>query len=138
MKADVQNKLTNALSMASPIKVEHNSSPAESPLTSPSKGFKLSLKTFGDKANIALIRAKHQIIQDEIDQRLNLPGIIKQIKERRNRKSKSVMMNDPYSLPSPSVYRENRKFFKDITFVPDNVMYNKKQISQVIRDNINR
>jgi hypothetical protein len=47
-------------------------------------------------------------------------------------------MNNPYSLPSPSVYRENHKFFKDITFVPDNVMYNKKQISQVIRDNINR
>jgi hypothetical protein len=48
--------------MASTIQVEHNSPPAESPLTSPSKGFKLSIKTFGDKANIALIRAKHQKI----------------------------------------------------------------------------
>ncbi len=76
---------------------------------------------------MSLIRAKHQKIQDEIDQRLDLPNIIKTIKDRRKGKTKSVI--NPVTYQSPSVYRENRKFFKDITFVPDKVKVNRKQMS---------
>ena len=77
---------------------------------------------------MSLIRAKHQKIQDEIDQRLDLPNIIKTIKDRRKGKNKSGV-NAPVTYQSPSVYRENRKFFKDITFVPDKVKVNRKQMS---------
>ena len=88
----------------------------------------------GDQA-MALIHAKHQKIQEEIDKRLDLPNIIKKFKERK--KGKSVM-SKPITYESPSVYRENRKFFKDITFVPDKVKNNEKQLSLLINQNINR
>jgi hypothetical protein len=66
-----------------------------------------------------------------------LPNIIKRIKDRKKGKSKSVM-SKPITYESPSVYRENRKFFKDITFVPDKVKNNKKQLSLLINQNITR
>ena len=66
-----------------------------------------------------------------------MPNIIKRIKDRKKGKSKSVM-SKPITYESPSVYRENRKFFKDITFVPDKVKNNKKQLSLLINQNITR
>ena len=62
---------------------------------------------------------------------------MKKIKERKKGKSKS-MMNNPITYPSPSVYRENRKLFKDITFVPDKVINSKKQLNLLINQNVNR
>jgi hypothetical protein len=47
-------------------------------------------------------------------------------------------MSKPITYESPSVYRENWKFFKDITFVPDKVITSNKQLNVLINQNITR